>query len=168
MPEIERRKKERRKVDRRFNLSPRENWYRDLILLVVIVFLWQGNGDAKDAAHDAKGAAHDAKAAIQAQKSGRAFSLNVVCGATNATVRAGRGIITGGSAGTVEGKFERNLRALGYPPRSVRQAQAKKAADLYASSIATGVQRAAGSKAEGIVREDGTLSCGRLVRTAVK
>lgn len=154
----ERRVSDRRSADNRFHLRPTENWYRDLILLIVCIFLFIGNGNANQAADDAK-------EALSGQKTGRRVALNVICGAENATINAGRAIITG-SASSVTPELERNLRALGYPPRKVREETARKAADEYARSIAEGVRRIAGGGNADVVRSNGTLDCDKLLEAS--
>lgn len=142
-------RRDRRRGDRR--LIPSENWYRDVWLLVISVFVFV--------------ALHNASNAINQQREGRRVAVAAICGATSAVIEAGRATITGGAAG-VNGEFERNLRKLGYPPRKVRRKQAMAAAEGYARTIAEGVRTAAGVKAHGLVRADGTLDCHRLQRVA--
>lgn len=102
---------------------------------------------------------HDAKTAAARQAEGRRVAVDVTCAAMSAVIEAGRTTITGSGRVTSE-EFERNLRLLGYPPKSERRAAARRAADAYARSIAMNVQRQA--RVKGVVRPDGTLNCARL------
>jgi hypothetical protein len=132
----------------RLRIAPNENWYRDVVLFFVSLFVIIAVTKTSDVIHQQR---HD-----------RSATASAICGAMNAVIHAGRATITGG-AGGVSGEFERNLRKLGYPPRKVRQAQARKAADLYAASIAQGVAaNTTGVSLRGLVRSDGTLDCQRL------
>lgn len=131
----------------------RENFYRDIWLLVLTVVL----------VIMAVGASNDAGKALtktQRQQEGRAVAVNVVCGSTSAIIEAGRATITGG--GGVSPQLARNLERLGFPPKRVRDVAAKRAARLYAKSIADAVERESGVR--GLVRPDGSLDCFRLRR----
>jgi hypothetical protein len=99
---------------------------------------------------------------VNDQRDGRKYAVNVVCGATSAVIDAGRATITGGGVGPPE--FVRNLEALGYPPKRVREAQAQKAAEQYAELIARRVERVAGAR--DVVKPNGTLDCVRLTELA--
>lgn len=130
----------------------RENWYRDVwmcgltgLMLYVAIAL--------------TGIVSDVEDAQQRIQSGRKFSVEVICTATSAVIDAGRETIIGGAAG-VGGEFAKNLEALGYPPRKVREDQADKAAEAYANAISRRVEQRTGVR--GVVRDDGTLNCERL------
>lgn len=99
--------------------------------------------------------------------SGRQSAIAVTCGATNGVIVAGRQIVLGATNPNVPvSRFERNLEALGYPPRRVRRAQAVKAANDYAAQIRASVQRQVDGNAKEIVRPDGTLDCAVFERVA--
>lgn len=147
----ERRSRSARRRSDKARLILRENWYRDVWLLLVSAFVVVAVLNSRDA--------------VERQKEGRRVAVQAICGATSAVIEAGRATITGGATG-VGGEFERNLRALGYPPRKVRQRQAMQAAEAYARTIAEGVRQAAGVNARGLVRRDGTLDCQRLQQVA--
>lgn len=134
---------------RRLKILVRENWYRDVwltVITVLLIFAVQGQNNVLDD--------------IQA---GRKFSVKVTCTTVSAVIDAGRSTITGQNS-QVDGAFARNLERLGYPPKPVREAQAKIAARQYAEFISRRVERATG--AEGVVRADGTLNCEKLTRLA--
>lgn len=130
----------------------RENWYRDVVLIVVCAMLffgWRGQQNVID----------DIKVVQQEQREGRRAAVDVVCAATSAVIDAGRATIIGG-AEDLDPEFARNLERLGYPPRDVRRDQAQQAAQAYAAAIAKKVEDATG--VTGIVRRNGTLDCVRL------
>lgn len=141
----------RRRSDH-FRVAPGENWYRDVILCVVCIFVFisLNNSDG----------------AIDRVREGRALAIRVMCGATNATINAGRAQITGGSAG-VPDKLASFLEAHGYPPKGLREKQAKVAANLYAQSISKGVLKTTGGEARGLVDPTGALRCDKLVAESV-
>lgn len=104
---------------------------------------------------------------IRDQKEGRRFAVDVMCGAVNAVIDGGRATITGGQeVGSPE--FVKNLEALGFPPKNVREKQSKVAAASYAQFIAHRVEMESG--VHGVVIEKGpqkgTLDCVRLTRLA--
>lgn len=106
----------------------------------------------------ARAEARAAKDLAASQRQGRQIAIGITCGATSAIIAAGRATITGG--GNLPPELERNLRRLGYPPRSVREASARRAAEAYSSSIANAIEKQSGVK--GIVRSDGSLDCDRV------
>lgn len=95
---------------------------------------------------------------VEQQRAGRNIALAVNCGALSAVIDAGRATITGG--GILPPELEQFLERHGYPPKDVRDAQAKAAANAYGNRIADAVQRTSGL--EGIVRADGGLNCKAL------
>lgn len=102
------------------------------------------------------------------QKEGRRFAVDVMCGAVNAVIEGGRATITGGQeVGSPE--FVKNLEALGFPPKKVREKQANEAAAKYAEFIARRVEEESGVSGV-VVEEDGpkkgTLDCDKLTRLA--
>lgn len=128
----------------------RENWYRDVWLLIISACVaWaaystvQLAGDVND---------------------GRRQGIGITCGATNAVIHAGRATI--GASSRFPPQLERNLRELGFPPRQQRERAAEGAAQRYARSIASGVVRNAGRDARDVVRRDGSLDCDRLAAVA--
>lgn len=122
----------------------RENWYRDVwLLLVSLVLLLM---------------VHGVQSRVERQREGRAIAINVMCGGISSVIEAGRATITGSS--TLSPEFERNLERLGYPPERQRKAAARAAAKGYAASIAAAVQQESGVR--GLVRKDGSLNCERL------
>lgn len=100
--------------------------------------------------------------ALNEQKVGRSRTLSVVCGSISAVAEAGRATIDGGATGVGPSEFERNLRRLGYPPRSTRRRTAKAAARAYTRAIGRAVEQESG--VTGIVRQDGSLDCAKLRR----
>lgn len=136
----------RRRLDR-LRIAPWENWYRDVVLVFVTAFVLV--------------AVIKSNQAVNNQRHDRAVTAGAICGAVNAVITAGRATITGGASG-VTGEFERNLRKLGYPPRKVRRQQAKRAADLYAKSIAASVAKSTQVDLSNLVNPNGTLDCKRL------
>jgi hypothetical protein len=144
---VERRNHKRRTEDKRRHAILRENWYRDvwLVIITVIVFL------ALIAANGER----------QRNIEGRRIAVESICGATSAVITAGRAVIGGSGAGLAP-ELERFLRKHGYPPKPVRQAEAKKAAEAYAESIARGIESNSG--VTGLVRKNGTLNCRKMVR----
>lgn len=159
-------------------IAPGENWYRDVVLFFVSLFVviavsrssdatnnaTRASREATHASINATRASRNALDAIHQQRVGRVVAIKILCGAMSAAIDAGRATITGGAL-SVTGDFERNLRALGYPPRAVRLSAARRAARAYAKQIATGVTVAVGGpgEARGVVRPDGSLDCRRLL-----
>lgn len=135
----------------------RENWYRDIWLVVISALLllgYIGQNNVLD----------DVQRVQEEQREGRRAAIQVTCAATSAVIDAGRATITGG-AESLDPEFAKNLEALGYPPINVRRDQARKAARLYAKAIADKVEAATG--VEGVVHEkDGTLDCDLLLQLA--
>jgi hypothetical protein len=128
----------------------RENAYRDLWLLgitAVVVIALVRQGDTLDKVQQ-----------------GRRQTIAINCGATAAVIDAGRTLIKGSAAKPFPPQLERFLHSLGYPPRPVRQKQAKAAADAYAAAISSRI--AATSGVHGLIRRDGSLDCRRIQRIA--
>lgn len=101
--------------------------------------------------------------AINQQKEGRRAGLDVTCALGSGVIEAGRATISSGAASNKDPhmrRFLKELEKLGYPPRRVRERQAKLAAEAYARQIARVVERASGVK--GIVRQNGKLDCEKL------
>lgn len=130
----------------------RENWYRDVwLLLTTALVAWAllGQNNVLD----------DVRRVQDEQREGRRAAVQVTCAATSAVIDAGRATIIGG-AQNLDPEFTASLERLGYPPVEVRQAQAQKAAKAYAKAIANRVETATGFT--GIVNENGTLNCAKL------
>lgn len=120
----------------------RDLWMLGLTILIVVTLTGQ-------------------QSAIDRQREGRKTALEAVCGIEQATISAGRAqLLSSGHIRPV--RFERNLVRLGYPPRAVRERQARVAAAGYSTLIARAVQRESGIG--GLVGPDGQLRCGLLVR----
>lgn len=100
------------------------------------------------------------------QRDGRRAAVQITCGAISGVIEAGRETILSSTKGKHDTPFERRLEALGYPPRTVRKAQAMAAAAAYARSIASSVRDAADGKARGVVKRNGSLDCDKLVAVA--
>jgi hypothetical protein len=129
----------------RTKLAPliRENWYRDVGLIVVCTLLffgWRGQANLLDE-----------------QRDGRRQAVDITCAAVTAVIDAGRATITGGDAQLGSPEFIANLERLGYPPKAVREKQAEQAAEAYASFISQRVEKLTG--AQGVVNADGSLNC---------
>lgn len=132
---------------RRFTRILRENWYRDVWLLIITVLVLlavsktYGNvGDIQD---------------------GRRVGTNVTCSATSAIIDAGRDTIRNAATITPT-EFEKNLVALGLPRRKARTEAANQAAKKYGESIASAVALQTGRS--DIVLSDGSLDCAALQR----
>lgn len=129
----------------RHHIRVRENWYRDVWLLIITGLTTWSVLTTMSTVNDVQ--------------EGRRAAVGVTCAATSAVIDAGRAAITGGAQG-VSGEFARNLEALGYPPKHVRERQAKQAARAYSRAISHRVEKATG--VAGIVKPNGTLDCERL------
>lgn len=127
----------------------RDNWYRDVWLLVVTLGVYVAlNGSESD---------------LQRQREGRAVAIEVTCTFSNAVARAGQATITGGV--TIKPReFERALERMGLPPRKQRETNARNAARAYAAAISASVEQETGIK--GLVAGDGTIRCDRLKAVA--
>ena len=101
--------------------------------------------------------------AVQQVQGGRRAALRVSCATTSAVIEAGRRTLTA-QVGTRVTEFERKLIELGYPPRRVRDRQARAAARAYGEFIATRIEEATGVR--GLVRKDGGLDCTRFAAVA--
>lgn len=137
----------------------RENWYRDVGLIIVcglLFFGWRGQNNVLD---DVQKVQRDQRHLLHEQKKGRRAAVDIMCAATSAVIDAGRATILGGAA-SLDPEFAANLERLGYPPEPVRERQARKAAGLYARAISRRVEQSTG--VEGVVRRNGTLNCKRL------
>lgn len=145
-PVEERRKWPRRKQDRwGWRIVVRENWYRDLWLIIITGVVLIALSRSQDA--------------VNRQAEGRRVAGAVTCSAISAVIDAGRATIQSG--GKIDPReFERNLEKLGLPPRDVRMERSRTAAESYARLIAQRVVEE--SKVPGLVREDGTLDCRKL------
>lgn len=130
----------------RFAPVVRENWYRDVWLILITGALFWSQIGLSDV--------------VERQRESRRAVDRITCAATSAVIDAGRATITGG-AESLDPEFARNLEALGYPPLKVRKEQAEQAAHAYAEAIARRVEEATG--ATGIVNPNGTLDCRALV-----
>lgn len=128
----------------------RENWYRDVWLIIISGLVLLALARASDER--------------EAQLEGRRTAVEAVCGATSAVVQAGQATITGGGAGIPE-ELSRFLERHGYPPKSVREEQAKLAAEAYAKNVSKQIEKNSGLT--GIVRENGTLDCEKMVEAAL-
>lgn len=139
----------RRRADRwRHALTARENWYRDVwLLLLSAVVLWAAVASVQNSAR----ARHLAE--------GNRRAIEVSCAATSAVVDAGRATLRGGAVIRPD-RFRHELERLGLPPQTVRERGADAAARDYGASIASAVERATGRP--GLARPDGTLDCRRL------
>lgn len=139
------RRRAQRRASDRWRMVIRENWYRDVWLILTTVVVVVALIRAQDA--------------IDAQNAGRRAAGAVTCSAISAVIDAGRATIDSG--GRIDPrKFERNLERLGLPPRDVRARKARTAAESYARLIAQRVTTESG--VPGLVRRDGTLNCERL------
>jgi hypothetical protein len=142
----------RRRVDHGWRRLIRENWYRDVWLLIISACVAWAAWSTVNLADDVN--------------TGRRQGIGITCGATNAVIDAGRAAI--GTPTNFPPALERNLRQLGFPPREQREQASRRAAEQYARSIATGVVRNAKDprKARDVVRPDGSLDCDRLAAVA--
>lgn len=138
----------------RLRIFVRENAYRDVWLLIITAAVFFS-------ILSLSAAVDDLEDTNQRVREGRSFTVNVTCASISAVIDAGRATITGQN-GTVSGEFARNLERLGYPPKNVRKRQQRIAARKYAEFIARRVEEATGAK--GVVRRNGTLNCGRLLK----
>jgi hypothetical protein len=102
------------------------------------------------------------------QREGRAIAIAVTCSATSAVIDAGRATITGQiSASAVTPRLARSLERLGYPPKEVREREARKAAAAYGRFIARRVEAAARTagldgESNALVTESGQLDCRKV------
>lgn len=139
----------RRRGDRHWWMTlVRENWYRDLWLLLIsatVVLELVRIGGLVDDVQD-----------------GRRVGTSVTCAGLTATIDAGRDQIS--SAARIRPReLELNLMKLGLPKKEARARAADAAADAYARSISQAVAREAGAEsARQIVRTDGSLDCDAL------
>lgn len=141
-------------VERR-RLRLRENWYRDLWLLLLTIVL-------VGLSLNASGDAGEALSKAERQQEGRAVAVDVVCGGLSAVIESGRAAFTAG--GQLPPRLTDFLERHGYPPAAVREAAARKAAVDYAEGIAKAVERESGLS--GLVRRDGSLNCQALRKAA--
>lgn len=125
----------------------RDNWYRDVWLLMVTVLVVLAVTKTYSNVDD-----------IQ---DGRRIGTNVTCSATSAIIDAGRDTLRNAATITPT-KFERNLVALGLPRKKARTEAANQAAKKYGESIASAVAVQTGRN--DIVRPDGSLDCAALQR----
>lgn len=144
-------------------LRPRENWYRDIALVgLAIVLLWTAL-KTPVAVDNARRAVTNSNVAVRRQAEGRKAAIQIICGVASAIIDAGRATIVGSEGQGVPRRLALNLERLGYPPKHVREKQARRAARSYAQSIAERVREVADGKATGVVRNDGSLNCRRLL-----
>ena len=136
--------------------------WRDFVPLVALVIAAYAVFGLEDKVDKTAVDVQVARRVADSQREGRQTAVAITCGAISAVIEAGRATITSGSQ--VSPEFERNLRKLGYPPRSQREEAARKAARAYSVSIAQAVEEESG--VQGIVREDGTLNCERVQEAA--
>lgn len=141
---------QRRRGDHRWKINSRENWYRDVLLVVVcglVVLSLNASGDALDRVQQ-----------------GRIAGTKVTCAIASAISEAGRQTIEAQPFG--ESPFIRFLERHGYPPASVRERQSQAAAAAYVSGISQRVERQIGHKSDGLINRDGTINCARLAAIA--
>jgi hypothetical protein len=127
----------------------RDNWYRDVWLLLITVLVLLAVGRTYGLVND-----------IQ---EGRRVGTNVTCSATSAIIDAGRDTLKN-SATIKPTEFEQNLVNLGLPRKEARTKAADEAAKRYGQSIASAVAKQTGR--DDIVRPDGSLDCAALKRAA--
>lgn len=95
----------------------------------------------------------------------RRTGLGVSCGIASAVVDAGRAVITGSSASS-DPVFLRNLEKLGYPPKKVRDEQARQLAEKYTQVITDRVAKQAGAHTAREVLRGGRLDCAAVERAS--
>lgn len=93
----------------------------------------------------------------------RKAAVTLTCGVLTAVTTAGWDTVTGGVL--PEDPFTRQLERFGYPPYSVRQAQARQAGDAYVNTIAARIAKVAGDRrAADLVMPRGAINCRRFIR----
>jgi hypothetical protein len=131
----------------------RQNWYRDVWLLLITASVLLLTVKTYDLIHDVR--------------DGRRTSVGISCAATSAVIDAGRAVITGraGGGNAMSKQFVQNLERLGYPPKKQREEAAAKAADFYLRSIVEGIAKQVGAhKAGQVVTPKGSLDCDAVRR----
>lgn len=136
-------------------INARENWYRDLWLVIItctVMYLALLSADYSDQARTLA-------LAIQHE---RATALRVTCAVESAVAQAGRQVIAGSTPPPPA--EEKALERLGFPPFRVRMRMQERAADAYVAGIARRVDEQIGRRGDGLVQRGGTINCDRLVR----
>lgn len=146
----------RRESDRLINV--RENWYRDVWLLIItatVVYLaFLSVGYSQQAANTAR--------QIQA---GRSAGVATTCAVLSAVAEAGREVIAGPSK-LPPTREEQALERLGFPPFRIRHQEAEKAADAYVASLSRHVVSQVGARGQSLVRPGGRIDCGEFLKLA--
>lgn len=154
----ERRRHHRRKTDR-WPHGPTRGasiWLTIVSFLVLIALI--GARNSQDRADRAVRGNAQALSAIQA---GRKNALNVTCTLATALLIAGKRTIASAAVGR-ETVFTRNLERIGYPPPSVRRAEATATARAYTATILEVMAKNPTTRDLGIIRPNGTLNCKRF------
>jgi hypothetical protein len=151
---------------REFGHEPTGRWhhiFRDFVPLIAVLGLIYAVVGIESKVDRAEVKATTAEQVAASQRAGRRTAVSITCGATSAIIEAGRATILGGGR-SITPELERNLRRLGYPSRAQREREARRAAEAYSLGIASAIEKESG--VQGIVREDGTLDCDRLLVAA--
>lgn len=94
----------------------------------------------------------------------RKAAVTLTCGVLAAVSSAGWDTVTRGVL--PETPFARALERLGYPPYSVRKAQAEAAGNSYVAGIARRIFKVAGRQGSGLILPHGQINCRRFARLA--
>lgn len=139
---------------------PRQNRYRDVLLVIAVVFMGLALWVAQNATSTANRATHEADRAIARVQAGRQVSVGITCAALSAISEAGRRVIGNPMPDT---PFTRTLERLGYPSYPQRVALARQAADKYVEQISGRVNESLAEHGKrpvpGLVRGNGTINC---------
>jgi hypothetical protein len=150
---------------REFGREPQGRWHhiwRDFVPLIAVVGLIYAVVGIENKVNQAEVKATTAKQVADAQRVGRRTAVSITCGATSAIIEAGRATIINGAE--LPPRLERHLTRFGYAPRAQRRRAARATADRYSRGIAAAIELESG--VQGVVRENGTLDCKRLLVVA--
>jgi hypothetical protein len=144
---------------------PEARWHhiwRDFVPLLALIIAAYAVFGVEDKADKAGVKAAVAAQVTSSQVEGRRTAVAITCGAVSAVIESGRASILAGVQ--LPPKLERRLVSYGYPTKPERVVAARKAANAYSLGIASAVEKESG--VQGIVRRDGSLDCGLLLKAA--